>query len=276
MSTGTARVGGTTVVPREVRVAGVALVVVVWVSAALFGAYILVAYAGALADDDLGAWNDVLPGVYERRTPAATAAIGLHLAAGGLVLLLGFVQLLAPLRERHPRVHRVLGRVYVTACLLTGIGGLGFILVKGTVGGAVMDVGFGAYGVLMVLCAGQTYRFARARLVERHRAWALRLFALAIGSWLYRMDYGFWFALAGGVGHTDGFRGPFDAVMAFAFYLPNLVVVETYLRSRWSPASTWARVLATAVLLGASAFLVVGTVFFVTRLWGPAVLARLT
>jgi uncharacterized membrane protein len=259
-----------------VQVAAVVLVAVVWLSAALFGAYILVAYAGALADDDLGSWNDVLPRVYEQRTPAATVAIGLHFAAGGLVLVLGFVQLIAALRERHPRVHRVLGRVYVTACLLTGVGGLGFILVKGTVGGPVMDVGFGAYGVLMVLCAVQTYRFARARAVERHRAWALRLFALAIGSWLYRMDYGFWFALAGGAGHTEGFRGPFDAFMAFAFYVPNLLVVEAYLRSRWTPASAAARVVATAVLLGASTFLVVGTVFFVTRFWGPAVVARLT
>ena len=257
------------------RLAGVVLVAVVWLSAALFGVYILVAYAGALADADLAAWNDVLPRVYEPRTPAATAAIGLHFAAGGVVLLLGFVQLVAALRARHPRVHRVLGRVYVTACLLAGLGGLGFVLVKGTVGGPVMDVGFGAYGVLMVGCAVLTYRFARARAVERHRAWALRLFALAIGSWLYRMDYGFWFALADGAGHTSDFRGPFDVVMAFAFYVPNLLVVEAYLRSRWSPVSAPARVLTTAVLLGAAAVLVVGTSFFTTALWGPAIAARL-
>jgi uncharacterized membrane protein len=259
---------------RAVRTAGLALVAVVWASAALFGVYILAAYAGAIAEDDLASWNDVLPGVYEPRTPLATVAIGLHLAAGAVVLLLGFVQLLPTLRARHPRVHRVLGRVYLSACLIAGVGGLGFIALLGTVGGPVMDVGFGAYGALMVLCAVQTYRHARARRVERHRAWALRLFALAVGSWLYRMDYGFWFSLADGAGHRADFHGPFDAVMAFAFYVPNLLVVEAYLRGRGLPASGTARWGAAAVLVVASAFLVLGTYFFTTQLWGPAIARR--
>ena len=259
---------------RAVRTTGTVLVAVVWTSAALFGVYILAAYAGAFADDDLASWNDVLPRVYEPRTPLATAAIGLHFAAGGVVLLLGFVQLLPTLRARHPRVHRVTGRVYVSACLLAGIGGLGFIAVKGTVGGPVMDIGFGAYGALMVLCAAQTYRHARARRVEQHRAWALRLFALAVGSWLYRMDYGFWFVLGDGAGHRPDFHGPFDAVMSFAFYVPNLLVVEAYLRGRGRPASAPARWGAAAVLVGASGFLVLGTYFFTAQLWGPAIAER--
>ncbi|CAA9307530.1 MAG: hypothetical protein AVDCRST_MAG48-1811 [uncultured Friedmanniella sp.] len=260
----------------SVRRAGTALVVTVWVSMTLFGAYILAFYAGAVVQRDLPSWNVVLPRLYERSTPAATVAIGLHLAAGGLILVLGCVQLVTPLRDRHPAVHRALGRVYVTASLLAGFGGLGFIVAKGTVGGAVMDVGFGLYGLLMVVAAVLTYRYARARVLPRHQAWALRLFALALGSWLYRMDYGFWLLLTGGAGHTDDFRGSFDRWMAFAFYLPNLLVVEAYLRGRRTLASTAARRLAVVALLAATAFLVLGTFFFTTELWAPAVVARFT
>ncbi|WP_375431825.1 DUF2306 domain-containing protein [uncultured Friedmanniella sp.] len=258
------------------RRASVALVVTVWVSVTLFGAYILAYYAGAIAHRDLPAWNAVLPRLYEPTTPAATIAIGLHFFAGGVILVLGCVQLITRVRQRYPAVHRVLGRVYVTASLLAGVGGLGFILVKGTVGGAVMDVGFGLYGVLMIVCAAQTYRHARARRIEVHRAWALRLFALAIGSWLYRMDYGFWLLLMGPVGHTETFTGPFDEVMAFFFYVPNLLVVEAVLRGRTAAASAAARRGATGVVLGATGFLVLGTYFFTVELWGPAIVSGLT
>ena len=84
-----------------------------------------------------------------------------------------------------------------------------------------MDVGFGLYGVLTAAAAVETYRHARARRLDNHRAWAMRLFALAIGSWLYRMEYG----------HLKDFSGPFDQLMAFFFYVPNLLVVEALLRA---------------------------------------------
>ena len=128
--------GGAVRRSRAVHRASVALVVTVWASVSLFGVYILAHYAGAVADQDLPSWNAVLPRLYEPSTPAATAAIGLHFLAGGVILVLGCVQLIAPIRARWPAVHRGLGRVYVVASLLAGLGGLGFIAVKGTVGGA--------------------------------------------------------------------------------------------------------------------------------------------
>ncbi|GAA2723993.1 DUF2306 domain-containing protein [Cellulomonas aerilata] len=257
------------------RRAALALVLTVWVSIGLFGVYILAHYAGAIGDRDLPAWNAVLPRLYERDTPAATAAIGLHFFAGGVILLLGGVQLIGSLRSRYPVVHRSLGRVYVGASLLAGLGGLGFIVAKGTVGGTVMDVGFGLYGVLMVVCAVQAYRHARARRVAPHRAWALRLFALAVGSWLYRMDYGFWLLLFGEAGHTEDFRGAFDRVMCFFFYVPNLLVVEAFVRGRRPTGSAVSRRVATGVLLAATGFLLVGTYFFAVELWLPAIADRL-
>lgn len=252
-----------------------ALVATVWVSLTLFGLYILAFYAGAILDGELEGWNEVLPRLYEPTTPAATAGIALHFAAGGVILVLGCVQLLGGIRARFPALHRWLGRVYVVASLLAGVGGLTFIMLKGTVGRTVMDIGFGLYGVLMIICALQTYRHARARRLEAHRAWSLRLFALAIGSWLYRMDYGFWLLLTDGWGHTADFRGPFDVVMAFFFYLPNLVVAELFIRARRGGAPPVLQFAAAGVLSAATGFLLLGTYFFTAYLWGPAILYRL-
>lgn len=257
------------------RWTAIGLVATVWLSATLFGLYILAFYAGALAEGEMERWNRVLPGLHDPQTPAATAGIGLHFAAGGLILILGCIQLMGGVRARYPAFHRWTGRLYVAAALLAGIGGLVFIARKGTIGGPVMDLGFGLYGALMVLAAVQTYRHARARRMDLHRAWALRLFALAIGSWLYRMDYGFWMILADGAGHARDFRGPFDRVMAFFFYLPNLLLVEVFLRARRRAAAPALRLAAAAALATATGFLLLGTYYFTRIYWGPAILDRL-
>lgn len=257
------------------RCTGVLLMATVWLSAGLFGLYILLFYAGSMATGDAVEWNRVLPRLYEVDTPVATTAIGLHFAAGGLILALGCIQLIAAVRERFPALHRWLGRVYVAAALVSGIGGLIFIAAKGTIGGTAMDVGFSLYGVLILLAAVETLRHALGRRLDTHRAWALRLFALAIGSWLYRMEYGFWIMLFGRLGRTPDFRGPFDVVMAFFFYLPNLAVVEAFIRARRNTASAVVKFLAAGVCVFATAFLGLGTYYFVRFLWAPAVMQRL-
>jgi Predicted membrane protein (DUF2306) len=256
------------------RWSGTALICTVWISATLFGLYIVAFYVGALADGQVAKWNQNLPGLYAPHSPAATSGLGLHFLAGGVILILGCIQLIGSVRARWPALHRWLGRIYVCAALLAGLGGVTFIFVVGTIGGRIMDVGFGLYGALMVLAALQTYRYARARSLELHRAWALRLFALAIGSWLYRMDYGFWLLLGGGRGHSPDFHGPFDHVMAFFFYVPNLLIVEAFIRAR-SAASPKFRLAAAGLFAGATGFLLLGTYYFTKLYWGPAILHRL-
>lgn len=258
------------------RWAGISLVATVWISAILFGLYILAFYAMALYDGNMTKWNKVLPEIYQPGTRTATLGIGLHFAAGGIILVLGCIQLMNKVRIRYPKLHRWLGRVYVVASVLAAIGGLVFIALKGTIGGTVMNIGFALYGILMLVCAIETIRQARAKRLEAHRVWALRLFSLAIGSWLYRMDYGFWLLLADGAGHTKDFHGWFDQVMSFFFYLPNLIVVELFVRAKQFNSSAGLRIAAALVLFLATAFLMIGTYFFTDRLWGPAIVGLFT
>lgn len=258
------------------RWSGVLLVATVWVSAALFGLYILAFYAAALYEGNMERWNGVLPRLYEKNTVAGTAGIGLHFATGGIILLLGSIQLIKKLRLRFPALHRWVGRIYVVASLLAAVGGLLFIVIKGTVGGLVMNVGFSMYGILMFIAAVETWRHAVAGRLNKHRAWALRLYALAIGSWLYRMDYGFWLMLADGLGHNRSFTGPFDYTMSFFFYLPNLLVAEAFIRAKSFKTSPAINLLSTFLLLFMTTFLLIGTYYFTKFYWGPAIVDWIT
>lgn len=253
-----------------------ALTATAWASGAIFGAYILAYYLGAIPAGTLHDWNTVLPRLYEAgSTPAANFGIGIHFALGAVLLLLGPLQLISSVRSRWPRFHHWVGRIYAGSAILTGLGGLTFIALRGTVGGPLMSIGFALYGALIVIAGAETVRHAMARRLVQHRAWAIRLFALVIGSWLYRMDYGFWFLFFGPLGHTDSFSGSFDYFMDFWFYLPNLLVAELAIRStapRMSAGMQWA---ASAALAPVTAFLLLATYFFTTRSWALAVLWRL-
>ncbi|GJM10444.1 MAG: hypothetical protein DHS20C11_27200 [Lysobacteraceae bacterium] len=261
---------------RAVRISGGLLVATVWLSALLFGLYILSFYFVALLESNTAQWNEVLPGLFDPNSRTATVGIGLHFAAGGVVLILGCTQLIGAIREGCPAIHRWVGRIYVSCCLMAALGGLLFIAIKGTIGGLVMDIGFAGYGVLMAWVAIETFRHARARRIERHRAWAIRLFALAIGSWLYRMDYGFWFMFTGGLGHTADFSGPFDHFMAFFFYVPNLLVAEAFIGRTAPMRSSAAKWAASICVFAATMFLVLATYYFTKHRWGPAIVDLLT
>ena len=257
------------------RSAAICLVAVVWISAAIFGLYIVAFYFGAAFDGTLDRWNHDLPRLHDPQNPLATTGIGLHFAAGTILLLLGPVQLIASVRQRVPRLHRWIGRFYASAALLAGLGGLAFILLQGTIGGPAMNAGFCLYGALTVMAAFETVRHARARRFELHRGWAIRLFALVIGSWLYRMDYGFWHLLAHAAGHTPTFDGPFDVVMDFFFFVPNLIVAEAFIRARALQAGAGLRIGASVLLSAAALFVAVASYYFTAYHWGPAIAQRL-
>jgi hypothetical protein len=258
---------------------GTALAATAWLSAALFGAYIVFFYAGAIAVGTPAQWNANLPGLFDPRAPMGTAGIAAHFAAGGLILLLGPIQLVTRIRTAAPAFHRWAGRIYVLAAFIAGLGGLTFIAVNGTIGGTAMSLGFGLYGALMVLASVQTWRHARARRLPgrlaSHRAWAIRLFALAIGSWLYRMDYGFWFLFTGGAGHTADYRGPFDLLMDGAFYAPNFLIAEAFVRARAAPGRPVLQMTGAALLASLAAFISLATWQFAKIYWLPGIALRL-
>ncbi|MDX8347075.1 DUF2306 domain-containing protein [Cognatiyoonia sp. IB215446] len=186
-----------------------------------------------------GGLRDALPEPHYLMSDNLTANLGIfvHMIAGALVTCLVPFQLVRPLRNRFLGLHRWSGRVIGSAAILTAIGSLIYIPLRGTIGGWPMDAGFTLYGALTLIAALQTIRFARARQFARHRNWALRFFWLAIGSWLYRVHYGLWYLATDGLWSNPDFTGAFDLVQNVAFYLPYLIGVEIYLaRKRYRVA----------------------------------------
>ncbi len=158
----------------------------------------------------------------------AQAVMSVHMIAGAALTLFAPLQLVGVIRRRWPRLHRVCGRLLIGLVAVAAPAGLVYIARQGTIGGAWMNAGFAIYGLAMLICAAQAARFARRRQIPRHRRWALRLFVLALGSWLYRLLYTLWWIATEGLGSTPDFSGPFDLIMNFGFYLPWLALLELW------------------------------------------------
>lgn len=178
-----------------------------------------------------GGLRDALavPHYIQSDNPVANLFIFSHMAAGAAMTALVPLQLIPSIRRRLPAMHRWSGRLIIIAAVATGVGGLIYIPLRGTIGGTPMNIGFSIYGLLVLLTAFKTIRYARARRIGEHNAWALRFFWLALGSWFYRVHYGAWYLATDGLWSNPQFTGGFDLAQNFAFFLPYLVGVEVYL-----------------------------------------------
>lgn len=168
--------------------------------------------------------------IYTPGNSLANLAIFSHMALGAAVMAFAPLQLIRQLRQRHPWLHRMTGRVIVCGAVIVSLGGLVYIGIRGTIAGPLMDLGFALYGALMLAAAVQVLRHARAGAVQQHSEWALRLFVLVMGSLIFRLHYVVWYILTDGLWSNESLTGRFDQVQYFAFYLPYLIVLEIWIR----------------------------------------------
>lgn len=146
--------------------------------------------------------------------------LAVHAGGAGLALLVGAFQVLPAVRRRRA-LHRWVGRVYATCCIVGG--SAGFVMAFGTTSGPVAGWGFGLLAVAWIYTTGQGWLTARARRFEEHRRWMIRSFALTFGAVTLRL----YLPLGMMAGLT------FDQIYvatAWISWIPNLMVVEAFLR----------------------------------------------
>jgi len=173
-------------------------------------------------------WVQILPQPAFVNGGAPTAGIYAHWCGGVVVLALGLIQPLSPVRRRWPAVHRACGNVYIAASVVTCCGGLLFLLTTPDlcVGGWNMHIAFALYGLVFLTFALLTWTHARARRVREHRDWAIRLWAQGAASMGYRLWYLF-LGLAGyPIDSVDDFHRPLDEALDWMFFVLNALVAE--------------------------------------------------
>jgi len=156
--------------------------------------------------------------VYE----ANTLALILHVAGMVVALPLGPFQFLRSFRERHFRIHRAMGRLYISGALVGGLGGL--YMAQLSASGMVSDFAFTLLALGTIGTTGTAYLRIRSGNVQAHREWMTRSFALMFAAVTLRLYAPF---LEMAFGPQNGY-----ALVAWICWLPNALIAEWLIRRR--------------------------------------------
>jgi hypothetical protein len=166
-----------------------------------------------------GVWLGVDPGIRGVITAEPVVALT-HMLVAPVALLLGPLQFIAGLRERHRALHRWTGRIYVAACVIAGFAGLATAFHAS--GGPVAGFGF---GMLAVLWIGTTV----------YAWWAATRRGFALHRLLMRFSYAMTFAavtlrLQIPIGFIIGYESysAMSVWLAYTAWIPNVLLVAFY------------------------------------------------
>ena len=95
-----------------------------------------------------------------------------HALCAFVALVIGPIQFSSRIRQKHLRLHRVLGRVYVFAVLIAA--STAFAIVHGR----IIAIGVYIQGGAWIVCTLAAFLTARNRQIVKHRQWMIRSYAV--------------------------------------------------------------------------------------------------
>lgn len=104
-----------------------------------------------------------------------------HVLAGVAFGITGPVQFVRALRHRFGALHRVSGRIFVLSGAIIGFSGLSILVQVTSQRTPVADIARGLFGVALLVALALAMAAIRNRDFLRHRAWAIRAYAIGMG-----------------------------------------------------------------------------------------------
>src|SRR6201985_3036551 len=142
-----------------------------------------------------------------------------HTLCGLVALLSGPIQFSTRFRQRHLKVHRVLGRLYVVSVFIGSFTGIALAAGRPGLPGTSMQA------AAWMVCTTAAFITARNRQIEVHRQWMARSYAVTftfVSSRVLNLVPAYWSHLG----------DAFAAVGVIAFTLASLLIVDLGLNWR--------------------------------------------
>lgn len=145
-----------------------------------------------------------------------------HVYSSIIVLLAGFTQFSTRLRQRFPKLHRLVGRVYILLVICFACPS-GFVMAIHANGGWIAQTSFTILSVLWFRFTYIAYRSAIKGDWEKHRNFMLRSYSLTLSAISLRLFK--WIIISNlALPPMDTYR-----IVALASWTINLAIVEIYI-----------------------------------------------
>lgn len=141
-----------------------------------------------------------------------------HIFASIIALVIGPIQFSQAIRQRHIKLHRWLGRIYLSVGVLVG-GISGLYMAQFAFGGFIARLGFATLALLWLYTGLRAYLAIRGGVISEHRAWMIRNFALTFAAVTLRLYLPA--SMAAGVDFSLAY-----SVIAWLCWVPNMLFVE--------------------------------------------------
>ena len=161
--------------------------------------------------------------------PDRTVVFWVHVLAGSTALLVMPWQFIKRLRLFSPLLHRCLGWIYLVAVLLAGLAGAALAPFAATNGFA--GAGFLMLAAVWLATTGQAFIYAWERRIVDHQRWMVRSAALTFAAVTLRVML----TVSIPLGADFDIAYP---IIAWACWVPNLLVAELYLARRRRPSGS--------------------------------------
>ena len=144
-----------------------------------------------------------------------------HIACGGVALILGLLQFHAGLRRRFVQWHRRTGIFYLVMVCMSG--SAAFNLSFSTATGSIAGWGFRLLSIFWICATAMAYLRIIKRDITHHREWMIRSYALTLSAVTLRIE------LIVGLVATGGDFEVVYPVIAFACWIPNWIIAEFWI-----------------------------------------------
>ncbi len=144
-----------------------------------------------------------------------------HIIAGGLALLIGWMQFNTRLRNKNLQLHRQVGKVYVVAVLLSAPAG--FYIAFFATGGLVASTGFICLAVIWFYTTYRAYASIKNKQVVQHQKMMIYSYAACFAAVTLRI----WLPL------LSAMLGNFTKaylIVAWLSWVPNLIVANRIIK----------------------------------------------
>jgi uncharacterized membrane protein len=186
-----------------------------WLLVLAVGAYFVLAYVSRYLQWDEATYGSFWPRV-EYFVP--------HVLGGLVAILAGPLQFWPRIRSRHPKIHRITGRVYLSAIVIGALGGMWLALT--TAGPAPYAAGLFALALAWLLTSSMAFFAIKRRDFVQHKEWMIRSYVVTFSFVTYRV-----FGVMMGPLELGTFA-EVNIVLAWASWALPLLVTESILQGR--------------------------------------------
>lgn len=142
-----------------------------------------------------------------------------HVGGGIIALLVGAVQFVTRQGPRR-KWHAAAGRIYVLACLGSGLAGL--VIAWHSTAGPVATAGFSGLAVAWIVSTAMGFQTVIGGRIAAHRRWMIRSYALTLAAVTLRIMLPLVPVL--GIDFTTGYLA-----ISFLCWIPNLLAAELWI-----------------------------------------------